>query len=139
MSYPTGRIERDRELTHMDADRAKWSSAKSQADVAELTARWLEGDIGSQPGYAYGAGPDSETTPLIGTLARIDRAGYLTRCSQPGFADEVGADGRRWAHKPAVDGYIHPGPLLDAIRQTAAKSGLVVMCAASEMTTSTSQ
>ncbi len=32
-------------------DRRAWKQARTLAELGELTARWLEGDIASQPGY----------------------------------------------------------------------------------------
>jgi hypothetical protein len=61
-----------------------WQAAETLVDLGELVARWLEGKISSQPGYAEGCGPDPETTPLIGTLAAVNRAGLVTTNSQPG-------------------------------------------------------
>lgn len=107
--------------------RSEWSKAETLDDVAALTALWLEGALLAQPGYARGRGPDPETAPLTGTLARANRAGFLTTCSQPGFAERFDADGRRWAQRPAVDGFIHPGALLDAIRTAATGSGLTLI------------
>lgn len=111
---------------HM-ATRSPWPEAKTLADVAALTAAWLEGRLSAQPGYERGRGPDLETTPLVGPLSRANRAGFLTTCSQPGFSERLVADGRRWAQRPAVDGFIHPGALLDAIHTAATDSGLIVV------------
>ena len=65
-------------------DRKRWASARTPADVGELTAQWLEGRIASQPGYAPGCGPDPETADLTGVLAACNRAGFITDTSQPG-------------------------------------------------------
>ncbi len=32
------------------ADRKAWRSARTLADLGELTARWIEGDLGEHPG-----------------------------------------------------------------------------------------
>ncbi|MBL1086805.1 AAA family ATPase [Streptomyces actinomycinicus] len=86
-------------------DRARWRSARSIADLAELTALWLEGRIASHPGVMPNCGPDEETTHLVQVLALANRAGYLTDNSQPGIA-EPGFDGRWWAQRAAVTGWV---------------------------------
>ena len=72
------------------SDRKAWASARTLADVGELTAQWLEGKVRSQPGYQANCGPDPETSELIPVLAACNRAGFVTVNSQP-------ADGRREA------------------------------------------
>jgi len=87
------------------SDRRAWKQARTLTELGELTARWLEGDIASQPGYMPNCGPDPETTELIPTLAKLNRAGYVTECSQPGMAPTVGYDGRLWSQRAAVSGF----------------------------------
>ena len=96
-------------------DRVTWARARTLQDVADRTAQWLEGKLGSQPNYQPNCGPDDETAQLIPTLARANRAGYLTTCSQPGHAATPGFDHALWRQRPAVDGFVHPGSLLDAL------------------------
>lgn len=83
--------------------RRPWHGCVTLADVAALTAEWLEGGTPGQPGYGR-CGPDPETGPLTAVLAAANRAGYLTDCSQPG-SDETGSDGLRWRQRAAVSGY----------------------------------
>ncbi|MDQ3275031.1 MAG: hypothetical protein M3Q39_08390 [Actinomycetota bacterium] len=90
-------------MSRADAD--AWYRARSLADLGELTARWLEGGIGSRPGYQPRCGPDVETRRLIPTLAALNRGGYLTNSSQPGEAPTVGYDGRLWSQRAAVSGF----------------------------------
>lgn len=85
-------------------DRKPWAQARTIADLGELTAQWLEGRIGSQPGYMPNCGPDEETAALVPALAAANRAGYLTSNSQPG-CDGPGYDGRRWTQRAAVCGF----------------------------------
>lgn len=69
-----------------------WEQATTLHDLARLTADWLEGSPGEHPnGYDR---PDDETESLIPTLARVNRAGFLTVNSQPGHEPKVGHDGR---------------------------------------------
>lgn len=57
---------------------ALWRDARTLADLGELTARWLEGTVGSVPGTVPGCGPDEETGPLVAVLATANRAGFVT-------------------------------------------------------------
>lgn len=82
------------------ADRRRWSAAATFADVAELTAQWLEGHIGQTPTYA--GPPEPETEPLRPLLASVNRAGFLTDCSQPG------GTWPGWQQRAAVEGYTTP-------------------------------
>jgi len=38
-------------------DRRAWEQARTLLELGELVARWLEGDIASQPGYMPDCGP----------------------------------------------------------------------------------
>jgi len=62
--------------------RERWEEPLHLVQVGELTALWLEGK-----GWApWNSGtPDGETVPLVPDLAAMNRAGYLTTCSQPGL------------------------------------------------------
>lgn len=102
-------------------DRRTWAQARTLADLGELTAQWLEGRIGSQPGYAPNCGPDDETRELIPALTTANRAGYLTTNSQPGY-DGPGYDGRRWQQRAAVCGFAEPA-VADRIRRAGARHG----------------
>ena len=107
------------------ADRRAWEAARTLDDLGELTARWLEGGIASQPAYAPGYGPDPETTPLIPLLARCNRAGYVTCGSQPGEAGP-GYDGAWWEQRAAVEGFATPA-LAERICDAAEAAGLTVI------------
>jgi hypothetical protein len=84
------------------ADTRAWQSARTLADLGELTARWLEGDIAEQPCYA--ARPATETDSLIPVLAALNRAVFVTSGSQPG-CDGKGYDGAHWKQRAAVEAY----------------------------------
>jgi hypothetical protein len=103
------------------ADRKRWASARTLADLGNLTAQWLEGDIMSQPAYAPNCGPDEETCPLTGALAACNRAGFVTDCSQPGYS----GDGT-WEQRAAVEGFASPGVLGRILRETDG-TGLIVI------------
>lgn len=86
-------------------DRDLWASARTLADLGELTARWIEGTIASQPGYC---GPsDIEDPAMVPVLARLNRAGFMTTASQQGFA-ETGAGETYQAQRAAVEGFAGP-------------------------------
>jgi hypothetical protein len=79
-----------------------WRGARTLTDLGELTARWLEGDLTTQPHHA--GPPCDETRDLIPVLAAVNRSGYLTECSQPGI-HETGDEGDEWAQRAAVSGF----------------------------------
>ena len=104
------------------ADRQRWESARTLADLGELTALWLEGTVGSQPGYQPGCGPDDETTALVPVLATLCRAGYVTTASQPAAP----RDGAGWEQRAAVHGLAGPALAL-RIADAALAAGLDVI------------
>jgi hypothetical protein len=106
------------------ADRQRWASARTLADLGELTALWLEGRIPSQPGYAPGCGPDDETAALVPVLAACNRAGFVTDGSQPGESC-TGYDGAWWEQRAAVTGFAAP-EVAARLRSAAERSGLLV-------------
>lgn len=105
------------------ADRELWANAKSLRDLGELTARWLEGDIESQVGYAPYVGPSDETQDLIPTLAALNRAGYLTIGSQPGTEGDNGQTS--WMQQASVQGFADDA-VLERIRNACESTSLVV-------------
>ena len=106
------------------ADRKLWAAARTLADLGELTARWLEGRISSQPGY-YGAA-DIEDPAMIPVLARLNRAGFVTVSSQQGSSGP-GYDGAHWRQRAAVDGFADESAALRIIRAVAPVQGLVTV------------
>jgi hypothetical protein len=75
------------------ADVAQWQAARTLADLGEVTARFLEGEIGETPSHL--GPPVAETTPLIPVLAAVNRAGFVTHQSQPGVAPGRGGSAQR--------------------------------------------
>jgi hypothetical protein len=103
----------------------RWRQAATVADLAALTADWLEGRLpGEHPG-GYDR-PDPETLPLVPTLAAANRAGFVTTGSQPGGTS---AEGRvKWRQRAAVQGHIDPdSPLLDRILDGAQAAGVMAI------------
>lgn len=107
-------------------DRLAWRSAHTIADLGQLMARWLEGDLKSWPGYQAGYGPDDETRRLIPTLAALNRAGYLTTDSQPGEMGP-GFDGSWFCQRAAVSGFVADRALLGQLLLAAADHALLTV------------
>ena len=65
------------------SNEALWGEASKFAELCELNARFIEGEIDFCP--TCGAGSlDDESKEIIPYLAALNRAGFLTTCSQPG-------------------------------------------------------
>ncbi len=94
-----GRIREALSPDGMSADdRARWAQAATLADVGELTAQWLEGDIASQPGYCGPVDTDEDLAPgMTATLIALNRAGMVTHQSQAGAA--------QYGQRAAVSGF----------------------------------
>jgi len=113
-----------REEPGTPGDTARWQSARTLADLGELTAQWLEGAITPHPnGHDR---PDEETEGLVPILARANRAGYVTDFSQPGEQPATGYDGRTWEQRAAVGG-VADDQVLARLRECASDSGLVII------------
>ncbi|MGW0999225.1 DUF6919 domain-containing protein [Streptomyces sp. NPDC002523] len=108
------------------ADRRRWAAARTLADLGELMALWLEGEIGSRPGYQPRYGPDEETEHMVPILAALCRAGYVTTCSQPGLAGP-GYDGRWWEQRAAVELVVTDPYLKSRLLEAARGAGMVVV------------
>lgn len=93
------------------ADARRWMSAMSLAELGELTALWLEGEIGQAPTNL--GPPAGETAELIPVLAAVNRAGLVTDCSQPGMSEPwqdsilgwTAPSGSAWCQRAAVSGF----------------------------------
>lgn len=81
--------------------KARWLSARTLADLGELTAQWLEGRLNYNPTYGD---PAPETSELIPVLAAANRAGFVTHMSQPGEPRDVHGS----AQRADVSGYCAP-------------------------------
>ncbi len=87
-------------------------------------AGWLEGRIIGSP--VCPAGPDEETLPLVPVMARLNRRGWVTTMSQPGYRGES-EDGRPWEQRACVEGWISSAdPLLPRVIRAARAAGLLV-------------
>ena len=107
------------------SERRRWHSARTLTDLGELMALWLEGKIASRPGYMPRYGPDDETEHLVPALASLCRAGYVTTCSQPGFAG-TGVDGLWWEQRAAVELVVTDPTLFHRLVDAAYAAGMFV-------------
>lgn len=87
-----------------DNDRSPWRVARSFDDLAELTARFIEGDLAHFPGW-LAADTDEETDEIAEDLAAINRLGFMTLASQPGRAPHKGFGGHTFAQRAFVAGF----------------------------------
>lgn len=100
------------------------ASARTFADVGELTARWLEGDLDRSPDNPlYVGGPDPETEGLEPLLADLNRAGWATLASQPA-SDGTGYDGHLWQQRAALTGFVRGEVLADRLSSACRERGL---------------
>ena len=111
-------------MTVLKRDLAAWQSARTLADLGELTARWLEGTLASQPGYC---GPSDVDDPerLVPLLARLNRAGFVTTGSQAGEFGR-GRDGADGQQRAAVEGFA-TGAALVRFSDAAHDAGLLAV------------
>lgn len=68
-----------------DEARAEWLKATTFRELCELMARFVEGALPCSPG-GYDA-MDEESAPLVPALAALNRSGFLTIDSQPGWLE----------------------------------------------------
>lgn len=102
-----------------------WRDARTIADVGQVMARWLTGEVRGWSGHADGV--DDETRPLLPVLVTLNRAGFVTTNSQPGY-DGPGYDGARWRQKAWVEGVIDDrSPVLDRVVRAAQAAGMTVL------------
>ena len=85
---------------------AVWRTARTLPDLRELTARWIEGDLGEQP--AYHGPSDIEDPEMVPVLAALNRAGYMTTGSQAAGVS-LGGNGEHWEQLAAVEGFADEG------------------------------
>ncbi|MFE9432363.1 DUF6919 domain-containing protein [Streptomyces sp. NPDC006640] len=108
------------------ADMRLWRQARTLEQLAGLMARWVDGELSMWPGYRDGAA--EETVEIAPTLARLNRAGFLTDQSQPGY-DGPGFDGLRWQQRAAVSGLVADELLMSRIRKAGEAAGVIVLIA----------
>ena len=98
------------------AERKLWKTARTLADLGELMAQWLEGDLRSRPGY-YGP-TDLDSTELTALCVDLCRAGVVTFESQGAqtWEDDYAGVGRARVFIEAFVGDEHLGGLRDVCR-----------------------
>lgn len=101
-----------------------WRDARSIGELGGAMAGWLEGHIAARPGV-HGR-PNDETDSLVPILARLNRRGYVTTMSQPGYRGAADDD-QPWVQRACVEGWISADdPMLPRIIRAARAAGLVV-------------
>lgn len=106
------------------ADRAEWRQAANLADVGQLTARWLSGELGAQPNYLAPVDIDDEPG-MTEALIDLNRAGVVTTGSQAAY-DGPGYDGAHWSQRAAVQALAAEQTVTDLRQHLADHDGLVV-------------
>jgi hypothetical protein len=111
-----------------NTDRRRWRAATTLADMAELTAQWLTGDMRRHPAYGMlrSPGPDPETSAIAADLAAINRAGFLTDSSQPG-EETTSHGGFFYRQRAAVEGFMSPAAADRLEKAAAGQDGIVVI------------
>jgi len=86
-------------------ERGVWRRAATLQDLGDLTARWLSGELHSQPGYYGPVDIDQDDAPAIGDgLRALCRAGMVTISSQAGW-EGPGVGDKHVRQIPAVEGF----------------------------------
>jgi hypothetical protein len=106
------------------SDRTAWESARTLADLGELTARWIEGSIGEQPGYC-GPADIEDPARMAPVLVALNRTGFMTNGSQAGGCGS-GYDGAHWEQRAAVEGFASAA-LLVRLSDAAYSAGLFIV------------
>ncbi len=99
-----------------------WHAARSFAELCELGARFIEGEVEFFPGWGA-PDIDEETDALVPLLADLNRAGFLTCASQPGHAAAPGHDGKPWRRRAFVSGFV-AAPLAPDLARATHAAGL---------------
>ncbi len=117
--------EDERQYSQSDGE-PLWRKAKSFDRICELTALFIEGKLPFFPLYGgdededEGTSIDEETNPIAPYLARFNRCGFWTTCSQPGG---MAPD---WRQRAFVSGYA-PESVALRLAETCLFSDLIVM------------
>ncbi|MFH9425482.1 DUF6919 domain-containing protein [Streptomyces sp. NPDC017529] len=99
-------------------DRARWRSARTLADLGQLSADWWEGSVRSLPGYRAGHRPHPSLAAHVPVLAAANRAGFLVTSAQVGLATA------RRRQKSAVQGFVTDPALVRRLVGAAETAGL---------------
>lgn len=63
------------------SDRQRWAACRTLAELGEVTAAWVLGDVRETPDHP---GPDAETLEHAAVVAGVNRAGFVTLGQQSG-------------------------------------------------------
>lgn len=105
-------------------DRRQWRAARTLADLGQLMARWIEGELQTAPHY-YGP-TDLDTPELTALCAALCRAGYLTVNSQTADVWEWDDRGRTLRARTYLDGFAEHATLT-RLRAACAGTGLMLL------------
>lgn len=112
----------DQDLTReIEEAKGRWRQAQSFDEICELHAQFMEGRLKFIPGYGA-TELDGESTPIRPYLAELNRAGFLTLCSQPGVKEAA------YQQRAFVDG-VAQYDVADAIKKVMLHSDLLVVVA----------
>lgn len=84
-------------MSNTDTALAAWRGARSLTELATLTADWLGGDLAAHPGWI--GEPAPETAEITTELVALNRTGWLTIDSQPGYDRDAAGSMQRHAVK----------------------------------------
>jgi hypothetical protein len=115
-----------RQVSAYNAQRAesnRWASARTFADLGELTAQFCLGELAICPGH-YGPRA-AETESIADSLAAANRNGFLTDDSQPG---ELGTIAPFHKQKAFALGFADPG-LVERLGERVEGTDLVMYAA----------
>lgn len=100
-------------------ERKEWEAARTLGDLGQLMARWLEGDLKSNPSY-HGKS-DLDSAELTALCAALCRSGFLTWNSQ-----QTGDWGSDIHGRTYIEGFAHDGTL-KRIRGACEPAGVIVV------------
>lgn len=104
------------------ADQKVWRSARTVLGLARIGARYLRGEIASQPGYAPNTPVDPETHDLMPAIVTANEAGFWTTCSSSG---DEGPNGEYAGVRASVSGYLDEDhyPIMIDVLEAAVAAG----------------
>jgi len=85
-----------------EASRRRWREAHTFDEICALTSAFLNRRCDIFPGWGA-TEPDEETDSILARLETLNRAGFLTLASQPGFEGRI--DGRAVRQRAFVTGF----------------------------------
>ncbi|MFJ5680288.1 DUF6919 domain-containing protein [Streptomyces sp. NPDC093097] len=102
-------------------DRARWNTARTLNDLAQLTAEWWEGTVRSLPGHRASHRPHPTLAAHTPVLAAANRAGFLIPAAQAGVVHG------KARNKAAVWGFATDPALIRRLVDAAERAGLQIV------------